>query len=413
LITGVVYYDVNSNGSYDLGEGLGGVMVQVPGSTYFATTANSGGYAVPVTTNGSYAMSFSASGLPTNQTVATVTSLRNVKVDYILAYSPPVVSGPNPAALNENNNYSFTTVGGATNYQCEITRLAPYTAVEGAENGTNYVTIVSSPGYSVFASDVKASGTYSFHFCMPVAADQSLTFNTTIRPRANSQLTFAKRLGWADSGQVARAQVSTNGGVSWQDLWSQVGSGSSGDTSFTRITNSLSDYANLNLKLRFVYDFIGGYYFYQTSPGVGLYLDDIAVSNADEPQTLATNSVGTATSFAFFPTNTSDYSFRVRAVLPGRTFDWGPSLRVSVSSLPPMTIQFAGTPARLGNQFQADFNVVNYRTGTSFLLLQTPDLGESWTPDAAAAFSTIVSNTQFRVTTINTASRAFYRIQVN
>ena len=412
LITGVVYYDLNGNGFYDVGEGIGGVTVQVPGSTYFAITANSGGYAVPVTTNGNYAMTFSASGL-TTQRVATVTGLANVKVNYVPAYSPPVISGPNPAALTNNNTYSFTPVGAATNYQWEITRLSPYTAVEGAENGSNYVTIVSSPGYSVFASDVKASGSYSFHFCHPTnTAAQLLTLNASIQPRTNSQLTFAKRLGWAASGQVARAQISANGGV-WQDVWSQAGSGGSGDASFSRVTNSLGAYAGVPVQVRFVYDYTGGGYYPQTSSGVGLYLDDIAVSNAEQAQNPITNNVPSGSSFGFFPTNSGDYLLRVRAQLPGHTLDWGPAIRVSVSNLPPMTIQFTGQPARSGNQFQANFNVANYRSGTPFLLLKTSDLGGSWTTDTVATVQTIVSNTQFRVTTTNSTNRAFFRIKSN
>jgi hypothetical protein len=412
LITGVVYYDLNGNGFYDVGEGIGGVTVQVPGSVYFALTANSGGYAVPVTTNGNYAMTFSASGL-TTQRVATVTGLANIKVDYVPAYSPPVISGPNPAALTNNNTYSFTPVGAATNYQWEITRLSPYTVVEGAENGSNYVTIVSSPGYSVFASDVKASGSYSFHFCQPDAAVQSLTLNASIRPRTNSQLTFAKRLGLATSVQIARAQISTNNGSSWQDLWSQAGSGGSGETSFSRITNSLNAFVGITTKIRLVYDFTGGSYYYQTSSVAGLYLDDIAVSNAEQAQNPSTNNVPSGSSFGFFPTNSGDYLLRVRAQLPGHTLNWGPAIRVSVSNLPPMTIQFTGQPARSGNQFQANFNVANYRSGTPFLLLKTSDLGGSWTTDTVATVQTIVSNTQFRVTTTNSTNRAFFRIKSN
>jgi hypothetical protein len=412
LITGVVYYDLNTNGFYDVGEGIGGVTVQVPGSTYFAVTANSGGYAVPITNNGTYTISFSASGL-TNQTTVMVTNLFNMKVDYVPAYSPPVISGPNPAALTNNNTYSFTTVGAATNYQWEMTRPLPYTAVEGAENGSNYVTIASSPGYSVFASDVKASGSYSFHFCHPTnTAAQLLTLNASLLPRTNSQLTFAKRLGWATSGQVARAQISANGGV-WQDVWSQAGSGGSGDASFSRVTNSLGAYAGVPVQVRFVYDYTGGSYYPQTSSGVGLYLDDIAVSNAEQAQNPITNNVPSGSSFGFFPTNSGDYLLSVCAQLPGRTLPWGPAIRVSVSNLPPMTIQFTGQPARSGNQFQANFNVANYRNGTPFLLLKTSDLGGSWTTDTVATVQTIVSNTQFRVTTTNSTNRAFFRIKSN
>jgi hypothetical protein len=412
LITGVVYYDINGNGFYDVGEGIGGVTVQVPGSTYFAITANSGGYAVPVTTNGNYAMTFSASGL-TTQRVATVTGLASVKVDYVPAYSPPVISGPNPAALTNNNTYSFTTVGAATNYQWEIARLSSYTAVEGAENGLSNVTVVSSGGYSVIISDLRASGSYAFHLAQPTpATDQFLTLNPVIQPRTNSQLTFAKRLGWAAPIQVARAQISANGGV-WQDVWSQAGSGGSGDASFSRVTNSLGAYAGVPVQVRFVYDYTGGSYYPQTASDVGLCLDDIAVSNAEQAQNPITNNVPSGSSFGFFPTNSGDYLLRVRAQLSGHALNWGPAIRVSVSNLPPMTIQFTGQPARSGNQFQANFNVANYRSGTPFLLLKTSDLGGSWTTDTVATVQTIVSNTQFRVTTTNSTNRAFFRIKSN
>ena len=51
FLTGVVYYDFNGNNFYDLGEGTGGVVVTASGSSFFATTANSGGYSVPVPEN--------------------------------------------------------------------------------------------------------------------------------------------------------------------------------------------------------------------------------------------------------------------------------------------------------------------------------------------------------------------------
>jgi hypothetical protein len=78
-----------------------------------------------------------------------------------------------------------------------------------------------------------------------------------------------------------------------------------------------------------------------------------------------------------------------------------------------MTIQFTGQPARSGNQFQANFNVANYRSGTPFLLLKTSDLGGSWTTDTLASIQTVVSNTQFRVTTTNSTNRTFFRIKSN
>jgi hypothetical protein len=413
LITGVVYYDLNGNSFYDAGEGIGGVTVQVPGSAYFAITANSGGYAVPVTTNGSYAMSFSATGLSSNRT-ATVSNLYNAKVDYVPPYSPPTITGPNPAALSNNNTYAFTTVGAATNHQYVITRLSSYTAVEGAENGSNFVTYTISPGYSLFASDVRESGTYSFHFCHPTnTAMQSLTLNASLLPRTNCQLIFAKRLGWASSGQVARAQVSTNGGSLWQDIWTQAGTGGGGDSSFSRVTNSLGAFAGVSTRLRFVYAFTSGSYFPQTSSGVGFYLDNLTVTNADQAQNPVTNNVASGNTFGLNPTNTDIYLLSVSAQLPGRTLPAGPAFRLTVSNLPPMAIKFMGRPTRTGSQFQADFTVTNYPGGALFTVLKSSDLRSGWTTDTVATVQTIVSNTQFRVTTSSSTNRLFLRLRVN
>ena len=411
LITGVVYYDLNGNGFYDVGEGIGGVTVQVPGSTYFAITASSGGYAIPVTTNGNYAISFSASGLSSNR-VATIAGLANVKVDFVPPYTPPALTGPNPAALTNNNYYSFPPVGAATNHQCEVTRLIPYTTVEGAENGLANVTVVQSSGYSVIISDFVYSGSYAFHLCQPDAGNQYLTLNPVLLPRTNSQLTFYKRLGWATSSQVAHAQVSTNGGSVWQDVWNQAGSGGSGESAYSQIAVSLGFCAGIPTQIRFVYDFSGGSYYPQTASNVGLCLDNIAVSNADQAQSPVTNNIPTGNFFVFYPTNTGDYQLRVCGRLPGRTLPWGPAKRVTATNLPPMTIQFAGQPMRSGTQFQAGFNVANYR-GMPFQVLTTTNLATSWTTDTLASIQTVVTNSQFRVTTTNAGTRAFFRIQAS
>ena len=96
FITGVVYFDLNGNGFYDMGEENGGVTVDTTGSTFFTTTADSGGYALPVPGNGTYPLTFTASGL-SNQIVANVSGLLNAKIDYSPTYTAPVISGPNPA----------------------------------------------------------------------------------------------------------------------------------------------------------------------------------------------------------------------------------------------------------------------------------------------------------------------------
>ena len=141
FLTGVVYYDLNGNGFYDVGEGIGGVTVNLPGSSYYAVTADSGGYTIPLTTNGNYVVNFSAAALST-QLVATITGSKNIKVDFIPSYQPPIISGPDLSYASQSNTYTFTAVGAATGYQWQQSLLAAYSAVEGAENGLTNVTVV-------------------------------------------------------------------------------------------------------------------------------------------------------------------------------------------------------------------------------------------------------------------------------
>jgi uncharacterized protein YkwD len=410
FITGVVYYDFNGNGFYDIGEGIGGVTVNTLGSKYYAVTANSGGYAIPVTSNGNYTLTFTASGLST-QIVATISSSKNVKIDLVPVYAPPTITGPNPAGLNQSNGYTFSGVAGATSYDWQQTQLSPYTSVEGAENGLGNVTVVSSPGYSVLASDLVASGSFAFHLAQPDAGNQFLTLNPVLRPSSNSMLTFSKLLGYASATQVAKAQVTTDGGATWQDVWTQQGNGGSGDAGFSTVSVSLGAYSGQNIQIRFAYVYQGGSYYYQTSTGVGLYLDNIAISNANQLLNPITSSVPTGNAFTFVPTNIGSYVLQVRAIINGRTVNWGPALVVTVEAALP-GLQIVSSPSVTPTQVQIDFVVSNYRNGMTFQLWRATDPTGTWTQDASATLQTLTANSKFRfITTPGQAASSFYRVK--
>ena len=415
LITGVVYYDFNGNSFYDLGEGIGGVTVDVSGSSYHAVTASSGGYAVPVPGNGNFTVTFTGSGLATNQKQVSVSSLQNLKVDYLPVYSPPVVSGPNPAGINQNNTYTFTPVGAATSYQWEQTRVAPFTTIEGAENGLTDFTTDTSAGYSVIVSSPRASGSFAFHLAHPnPPTDQVLTYTRVLLPGAASQIQFNSRLAIATPNQVARVQVSVDQGTSWEEIYSQPGADQPGEGSFSLRAVSLSNFAGRSIIVRFVYDYTGDTFYPQTSSGVGWYIDDISFSDTDELTGSVVANITTGTSFVFSPISAGDYLLRVRAGIPGRTLAFGPGKRVTATSVVPPTVQFSGTPSVSGNQVQIDFNVTNFRAGMTFQLLNASDLGAAWTTNNSASFQTVVPNSKFRWTTsTGGASKMFYRVQSN
>lgn len=397
FITGVVYFDLNGSGFYDLGEGIGGVTVNTPGSTYFAVTADSGGYAIPVTANGNYTLTFTGPGL-SNQTVVAISGMQNAKVDYSPAYSPPTISGPNPAGLNQNNTYTISPVAGATGYQWLAGVLGSYTLVEGAENGLGNVTAVTSSGYSVISTDYAASGTHSFHLEHVSPVDQSITLNASLLLSAGSQLTFAEMLTYAFSNEVAEAQVSTDG-KTWQTVWTEAGNdgSSSVDSAFVTQSVSLGAYAGEPVQIRFVYGYNSGYYF--NTGMVGLYVDNIGVSNARQLSSATTNTVNSGNSFTFSPAAQTNYLLAARAQINSRLLPWGPAFPLSVATaVSPPTIQLLTAPTISGTQVQLDFTVNNYRSGMAFQVYQSNTLPGIWVKNAGATLQTIVPNSHFRFT---------------
>lgn len=90
FIVGVVYADKNNNKFYDQGEGLAGVRIQPSsGSTYYAVSSTSGGYAIPYTGSGTIAVVASGGSLGAPMTVNVQGGSGNVKADFIVAPQPP------------------------------------------------------------------------------------------------------------------------------------------------------------------------------------------------------------------------------------------------------------------------------------------------------------------------------------
>jgi|GEM_PF-463901 len=241
----------------------------------------------------------------------------------------PAVSGTAFPTFGQANLYTITPVPGATDYEWELSAISDYTLVEGAEDGLVNMTAITASSYNPVVTGTKASGAASFHLAMPDFSDQSLTINRIIVPQVGSQLQFKSRLGFATSSQVARAQVSTDGN-NWKDLFSQDGTGTSGEATFNLRTASLSDYAGMGVQIRFLYDYIGGFIFPQTSSGVGWYIDSIEITQAEELTVRDSNTVSAA-SFNFTPSEAGEFALRARAIIFDEfSLDWGPILPVTI-----------------------------------------------------------------------------------
>ncbi len=339
LVTGVAYFDLNGNQFYDKGEGIGGLTVNVTGSGSHAVTAGSGGYTVP-SGNGQRTVTFGGAGLsPTNLTVNL--DGENVKVDLRLAYSPPTVTGGASPKVGNPNLFSFSPIPGGTSYSWEVSQLQAWSGVEGAEAGATNVTFKTTGNYTPFSNSRK-SGLVAFHLVNQTntpATDQFFTLKTQVRPRSGAQLVFWKKLGFASDTQTGVAQVSADGGLSWEKVWSQTGKTLATNTTlielaFSQRTVDLGAYVGKNIQLRFGYLYGSGPYYPGNSKDHGLSVDDISLTATDMLVGTTTRPVTGVNEFVFVPPVVGTYLLTVQPKAGNNTFPASSALSVSAVAAP-------------------------------------------------------------------------------
>ena len=85
FIIGTVWEDLNEDGDYDEGEGVGGVTVMPDKGSYYAVTGNAGGYAIPISAADDYAVTMSGQSLGTNSIEFSVTvGAESVQLDLLV-----------------------------------------------------------------------------------------------------------------------------------------------------------------------------------------------------------------------------------------------------------------------------------------------------------------------------------------
>ena len=416
LVTGVAYYDLNGNGFYDAGEGLGGIRVEVEGAEYYAVTGAAGGYAVPVPGNGSYTVTFTGSDLPVETRQVLVTDGQNLKLDYQPSYQPPTITGPDTLAPGEHGSYTFSPVGAATDYALTESRQLAYTKIEGAEQGVGHLILAVSPGYAVQDFRVAASGNASFHLAMPLPESQTLELPDELLPGPGAHLLFASRLGYAFSNQVAQAQVSTNHGQSWVELWRRPGETTDpdqpqpGQLAFETVTVPLDAFAGRDLRVRFRFGFGPGYRFYETHPEIGWHLDDIRFSGVYALESPLTRAV-TTTGFGFQPIAEGTYTLRVQAHVSGRWFPPGPDKRVAVSGSPLPVVRIETLEWIALDRLRLEFSVLN--GPPAGLQLETRvTWHDPWMAAPLAELEETVPGSRYRFTVDTAGARQlFYRVR--
>ncbi len=358
FITGVAYYDLNGDNFYSPGEGIGGITVDVAGASYSSLTASSGGFAVPIpSATATRTVTFSGLGVNTTQDV-NVVSGANAAANLQLTYLPPVISGPATPFIGRATRYTFNTIAGATSYVFQQSRKVA-TTTDSAEVLTS-VTTSTTGTYSALSTAVKNAGNAAYRLAHPTSALQTIAYPGLFYVGPAATVRFFSRLGWATTTQIARVEASLDGNT-WTPVYSQAGTGTAGETTFTQRTVSLSGYAGKFLRLRFAYAANGTYY-NQTDNGVGWYIDDISFTDVFTPTGTSSQTVTTA-EFSFTASAANTYLLSVRPVISGHNWAFGPVFEATGTPPPPFMVwaaqqeTAASLPAgTIENNPAADYN---------------------------------------------------------
>jgi len=413
LVTGVAYYDVNTNGLYEAGEGIPGFRIEVPQGGSFAVTRRSGGYAAPGTP-GANTVRYLFDGREIDSRNVTLVSGQNQKHDLVLPYSGSQVSGPTIASSSSANLYSVSEVLGATSYVWTQVRVDPYTFADGAEGGATNLVVSVSPGWDPVRTGGASAGTRKYQLVHITPQDQILTLRPILRPGAAGAVQFRSMLGFSTASQVATVEVSPVGTTAWIPVFTQRGWGTNGvsQTSYTTITASVAEFAGRDLKVRFRYQVEPGSYFNQSTASFGWHLDDIRVNGTDSLADPSTNVVSADRTFSFQPGRTGKFELGVQPLLAGTALPVVRAFAVSATTNAPLGGQFViDSITRPGvGGFQVDFSLRSGVAGTWRLQGATSPSGP-WSDVAGAILST-VSPGRFRFLHTPVPGIGFYRISI-
>lgn len=323
-------------------------------------------------------------------------------------YSRLLVSGPSQPALNASNLYSCTSASNphTTGYEWLTAQMTNGNLVDLAANGLTNFTFSPAPPYPATTNPLVGVGK-CFHLTHDQPVPQLLELNELLYPSNSTLLSFKSLLGYATSDEVARVQVSSDGGSTWMDIYTQAGTNGSGETAFTQHNLSLTNNAGTRTLVRFDYDFSSGNYYSDISPYVGWCLENIMVTNCQQLVSQVTNSTS-STNFVFTPPQTGNYLLLARGVIfDDFPIDFG--LGKPVTAVVGPTLITLKSLALSGSQVTLKFALAS-GSARSFHLLQANQPGGVWTTNASAVLTTNIPGSAFQFATTTTNAARYYRV---
>ncbi|MSU31266.1 MAG: hypothetical protein EXS25_01135 [Pedosphaera sp.] len=413
-ITGVVYYDLNTNGVYDAGEGVSGVHIEAPEGQSSAMTRRSGGYAIrAAVAPNTVRFRSGARDLATNTIVGISES--TVKLDLKLPSVVSRVQGPSNASIRSGTLYFSNQMPGAERYHWSSVRLEGTRGIEGAKIGADAFDVEVSSGWNPIRKGSAAVGLNSFHLVHGTPSDQVLTYRTQIRPSTAGFLRFRSRLGFSTSTQVASVEVSEGVSDEWQPVFTQRGWGVGGtsQTSYVSAEVSLARYAGRDIQIRFRYRVESGSFFNQETASFGWHFDEIQFSSTLFLMNDLAGDTGADGVFIFQPTRLGPYELRAQPIFNGRALELSPPLAVTaVESSPLGSVVVIGALQQLSEgRHRVGFDLRS-GVGGVWKLESAASPSGPWAEVFGATLA-LESANRWTFTFPSPANSVFYRIRVN
>src|SRR5215831_5543130 len=253
-------------------------------------------------------------------------------------YIPTTITGPSQITATTGTPYSCRAPNNpnVTSYQWRTSQRLSGNLVDNASNGLANFTLSPAPDYPIITNAPDGSGS-CFHLTHPDLSEtvpQLLQLNRSLLPNSNTTVSFKSELGTAASFEVARFQVSTDGGLSWEDIYTLFGVNGQTEFSFSQHTFSLSSYAGQATLLLFNYDILPPGYFYPTAhPTNGWCIENIVITNAEQLVNLTTNSTA-STNYTFTPAQAGNYNLEAQGLIFTQfPLGWGPGKQITAVPL--------------------------------------------------------------------------------
>ncbi|GEM_PF-1724782 len=267
-------------------------------------------------------------------------------IDPNRVYDAPVISGPASPLAMQANSYNFSSTDQAESYELSVFEVNAGTWTEGAESSPSpQISDATDAGYTLISSYTSASGSRAFHLATPDFGEESFSIDRDIVPSASSQISFRYRRYFIHPDTKLRVELSLDGGSGYSTIHTIDGQNTSGssaqwDSSFLSANiNVPAQFVDKAVRLRFRLETTGSTYL-GSSNTIGLYLDNISVSNSQELSNGTTQSIaGNLQHFDFTPDSAGQsYLLSLRPILGGHAFDYGPLLSVSSVAAPPAPV---------------------------------------------------------------------------